>query len=238
MQRLTLFSLILTTAAILVACGGSPESAGSADSPSGARSADPPSSGMRGMMGRMGMMDRMDRTGMMEMMRNVPDGVAADELPDPDSPGAGILAQYCSQCHGIPTPRRLSAEEWPPTVRRMLVRMERMARMPMGPMGRIGTPSQEETATMLRYLRQHALRTTEASALPGDDPAAALFARECARCHALPDPAQYPADAWPGVVERMRENMRRMNTEEITDAEASRIVRFLQRAAGTGDPGT
>lgn len=34
---------------------------------------------------------------------------------------------------------------------------------------------------------------------------------------ALPDPGQHPPEAWPGVVERVRERMRRMDVEGITN---------------------
>ncbi|HEX7052250.1 MAG TPA: hypothetical protein VF188_18730, partial [Longimicrobiales bacterium] len=65
-----------------------------------------------------GMMDR--------MMANMPEGVPASTLPDPGSRGARLVARYCSQCHGIPSPARQSAEDWEPTVRRMVDRMARM----------------------------------------------------------------------------------------------------------------
>lgn len=170
--------------------------------------------------------------GMMRMMGNMPAGVAASELPDSDSEQARLIARYCSQCHGIPTPRRLSAGEWPSTLRRMVVRMERMAGMPMHS---VRAPSPEETEGMLRYLRAHALRTATTESLPTDDPGGQLFARACSRCHALPDPAQYPPEEWPEVVERMRENMRGMEVEEITDEEARRIIQFLQRTSEGAD---
>ena len=142
--------------------------------------------------------------------------------------GDSAFKVHCSQCHGIPSPRQLAAEEWPPTLRRMLVRMERMSRMPLH---RMNAPSGDEAKTILGYLQANSLRTVEPGSLPADDPAAALFSRTCSRCHALPDPAQHTGDEWPAVVERMRVNMRRMEVEGITDAQARAILDLRQRHA-------
>ncbi|MFQ5536012.1 MAG: c-type cytochrome [Gemmatimonadota bacterium] len=185
----------------------------------------------------------------------LPVGVAADALPDPDSEGARLTARYCSQCHGIPSPGMHSAQEWPATVRRMAMRMEhsgRMGRM-MGsrgmmggrgmmgrwrgrmPMGMMGaeSPTRVELGTILAYLQEYALKA--APAPPPDtatDPGAGLFAASCSRCHALPDPQQHTPAEWPDVVARMRRNMETMGAEPITDDEARQIVEYLQRASG------
>jgi cytochrome c5 len=172
----------------------------------------------RGMM--RGMMDR--------MMANMPEGVPASALPDPGSRGARLVARYCSQCHGIPSPARQSAEDWEPTVRRMVDRMARMARMPMH---RIEVPSDEEEQVILAYLQAHALRAADPAELPDGGPGARLFAEACSRCHALPDPVQHTPEEWPAVVARMRRHMREMGVAEVTDAQAAAIVAYLQRAA-------
>lgn len=174
--------------------------------------------------GRMGM--RM----MERMMARMPEGVPASALPEPESRGARLVARHCSQCHGIPSPARQSAEDWGPTVRRMIDRMEHMARMPMD---RIDAPSDEEAETILTYLRTHALRAVDPDELPDGGEAARHFARTCSRCHALPDPAQHTPDEWPGVVARMRVNMREMDVEGIADGQAAAIVGYLRRAART-----
>lgn len=204
---------LLIAAAVGAACG--PE-------PGGNEGADRSGSAVR--VERPG--PRME--GMMEMMGNMPEGIPAADLPDSRSQGARLVTRYCSQCHGIPTPTRLSAEEWAPTLRRMIVRVERMSRMPMR---RMRAPSSEEEVAILRYLQEHALRTAPPESLAGGDPTAQLFAEACSRCHALPDPAQYQPGEWPAVVERMRDNMRRMGVDEITDTAADQIVEFLQRRA-------
>lgn len=173
--------------------------------------------------------------GMMEMMGNMPEGIAVTELPDTDSPGAGLVARYCSQCHGLPSPSRLSADEWSSTARRMFARMEHMegmgGRMRMM-MGDVRAPSADEERIIVDYLRRHALRTVSEDELPATElPGGPLFARTCSRCHALPDPGLYGPDQWPVVVERMRENMRTMEVAELSDEDARRIVEYLRAAS-------
>lgn len=185
-------------------------------------------------------------------MMELPEGVPARDLPDPDSPGARLVAEYCSQCHGIPTPGRHSAEDWIPTLRRMFARMDHMSRMggmgrgmmgrgmmgrgmrgrdrmPMGMHG-VRAPTTEQQRLIVEYYQTHALRTIEPATLPTGE-GAALFRDRCSRCHALPNPAQHTPQEWPAVVERMRENTRKMGVGAFSDDEATAIVEYLQRAA-------
>jgi len=122
----------------------------------------------------------------------------------------------------------------------MFLRMEHMSRMSgmmghgmsMG-MSRISPPSRDEEGVILDYLRANAFRSTTVEALPeSTHPDAALFARMCSRCHALPDPTQHTSPEWAAVVARMRQNMRAMGVREVTEAEASAIIAYVQRAAG------
>lgn len=188
----------------------------------------------RGMDAPDGMMRMMGRQSM-----EVPEGVSASELPQPGSRGARLTARYCSQCHGIPYPRRHTADDWDGTVRRMLRRMDHMARM-RGMMRRgmmaVEAPSRAEADAIMSYLRQHAMPGAEPEALPAGE-GREDFRRACSRCHALPDPGQHTPEEWPGVVERMRQTMERMDVERISDAEADRIVRYLRRAAGGSGAG-
>jgi len=184
---------------------------------------------------------------MMRMMgqqsMELPAGIDASELPEPDSRGARLVARYCSQCHGIASPRRHAPEDWEATARRMFRRMDHMEGMGGmgGMMGRgmhrgmmdVSAPSAAEESEIVAYLRDHAMRGTRAEALPSGDGREA-FRRVCSRCHALPAPGQHTADQWPAVVERMRDNMDRMEISAISDADAERIVRYLQRAASAG----
>lgn len=175
----------------------------------------------------------------------MPPGVPARDLPDPGSRGAERVVRYCSGCHGIPSPASHAPEDWGPTVRRMVLRMERLSGM-RGMMGGSGTPmmsgsvavpSPEEQAEILSYLRAHAMRSIDpARVREASSPAAGEFARACSRCHALPDPEQHTAAQWPAVVQRMRGNMRKMHVSGIADAEAHDITAYLERSAG-GGPG-
>jgi cytochrome c5 len=33
-------------------------------------------------------------------------------IPEPDSPGAKLYLKKCKQCHGLPAPKRHTAEQW------------------------------------------------------------------------------------------------------------------------------
>lgn len=180
-------------------------------------------------------------------MMTLPEGVSPDALPDPGSRGAGLAVEYCSQCHGVPSPKRHSASDWVPTLRRMFARMDHMSSMggmmggrgmmrgrgrgdmPMGMRG-VDAPSGEEEAALAEYYTSNALRSIEPGTLPAGE-GAALFADRCSRCHALPDPGQHAPGEWPAVVERMRENMERAGAEELSDPEAEAIVGYLRRAS-------
>lgn len=168
----------------------------------------------------------------------LPAGVPAERLPEGGSRGARLVAEYCSACHGIPTPARHSAEEWRSIARRMFRRMEHMGSMP-GMMRRmhrgmpeVVVPSAEERRAILAYLQRHALATLDEEELEGSGEPVALFARTCSRCHALPDPGQHVPEDWPEVVDRMRQNMRRMDVSGISDEETATIVSYLQQHAG------
>lgn len=200
---------------LLVACGDG----------MGGMGGDDGSPEMLGMMGRRSM--------------ELPEGIAARELPDAGSRGAELMARYCSRCHSIPSPRRHTAEDWDATVRRMVRRMAHMERMGGGMMGRmrgrgmmveVEAPSPGEEREILSYLRDHAMRAAVEEDLPPGD-GRELFSRTCARCHALPDPGQHTREEWPAVVERMRGHMEKMEVEGISDARARRVVRYLRRAA-------
>jgi len=57
----------------------------------------------------MSMMGGMMMGGMMG--KRMPSGINPDQLPEPDSKGAHLLARYCSQCHGVPGPGMHTADE-------------------------------------------------------------------------------------------------------------------------------
>ena len=178
----------------------------------------------------------------------MPEGLKQEDMPDPDSEGAKLTVNYCSQCHGIPFPSGHSAPDWIVIMRKMLLfaqesdymrsgggmmggmRGGMMGRrnMPMGMMN-AKVPTQAEQKEILSYLQANSLKTIPENELP--DLAGAQteeFRNNCARCHALPSPYQHTAEQWPAVVERMRKHIKDYNMPEITDAEVNSITAYLQ----------
>ncbi len=192
-------------------------------------------SGMRpamgGMMGGGTMM--MDRTGMKEMMKimmgaQLPPGINPENLPDPQSTGAQLLAQYCTQCHELPGPGMHTADEWPSVDDRMNRRM----RMMSGMMHDIKAPADNELRTIVAYLQRHAQKPMDKTKYTDlNTPAGKSFEVMCSQCHALPDPKQHTSDEWQGVVGRMAQNMKTMG-KPIPDRETlETVVEYMQRHA-------
>ncbi|HXZ25784.1 MAG TPA: hypothetical protein VEI24_06140, partial [Nitrospiria bacterium] len=160
----------------------------------------------------------------------VPSGVAPEALPESDSRGAKMFVRYCAQCHHLPSPATHSAEEWPAAAERMINRMEQY-RISRRGMGRIVVqlPTTEERQAIVAYLQRHALAPATTDALgSSDSPGLSQFKQTCSQCHALPDPRLHTATEWPGVVVRMRSNMKIMGKPEITDQERDAIVGYLE----------
>ncbi|MCG3144999.1 MAG: hypothetical protein HONDAALG_02534 [Gammaproteobacteria bacterium] len=74
------------------------------------------------------------------------------DLPEPDSEGARLLNQYCTQCHGLPTPDQHSAEGWFPVVERMRMRLRWMATYSNM---RFAEPTAAENVLINQYLAEH-----------------------------------------------------------------------------------
>jgi len=153
----------------------------------------------------------------------LPPGTQAESLPEPASPGAKILAQYCTQCHALPSPAMHGPVDWPGVVRRMWVRIDMMA----GSLG-VQIPTTAERAQLLTYLQAHALKVAEnLPAGAGRD----VFQTVCSRCHALADPKVHSPPDWPVVVMRMEKNMEKMRVSGVTHDQATQIVAYLQGAS-------
>ncbi len=153
----------------------------------------------------------------------LPPGTTAESLPEPASPGAKILAQYCTQCHALPSPAMHGPVDWPGVVRRMWVRIDMMA----GALG-VQIPSTAERSQLLAYLQAHALKVAEnLPAGAGRD----QFEATCSRCHALADPKVHSPPDWPVVVMRMEKNMEKMKVSGVTHDQAMAIVAYLQKAS-------
>jgi hypothetical protein len=93
----------------------------------------------------------------------MPPALGPAQLPEPDTAGAKLLTQYCTQCHGLPSPRQHSASGWPVTLERMNTRMHWM-RQVKSPMN-ISVPTGEEFRTLTDYLEKHAA-VPEAATIP------------------------------------------------------------------------
>jgi len=80
------------------------------------------------------------------MMGGAPGQAAA--LPDADSPGARLVADYCTQCHMTPNPKLHTKEEWAGVEARM---QEHIASGPG-----IRAPSAGDLQKILAYMQEHA----------------------------------------------------------------------------------
>jgi cytochrome c5 len=150
-----------------------------------------------------------------------PPNITAADLPEPNSSGARLVVQYCSQCHNLPTPGMHSATDWPSIVRRMWLRMEWLP-----PTLGVQVPTMAERFAMLDYLTANALRVSAANLPTG--PGRETFELVCSRCHALPDPRVHSPADWPAVYSRMEQNMARMNVAPPTGPQTSDILLYLQ----------
>ena len=153
----------------------------------------------------------------------LPPGVAPESLPEPTSQGAKILAQYCTQCHALPSPNMHGPMDWPFALRRMWVRLDMMA----GALG-VQAPSTAERSLLLAYLQKNALKVAE-NLPPG--PGKDVFMAVCSRCHVLADPKMHSPPDWPVVVMIMEKNMEKMHVSGVTRPQAEQIVSYLQSAS-------
>ena len=179
-----------------------------------------------------------DRQHMKDMMKGMmgallPPGIHPENLPDPQSAGARLLAQYCTQCHDLPGPGMHTAEQWASVLDRMNQRMRMMSgRGMMGMMQDIKAPSDTELQTLVRYLQQHAQVPIDRTRYTDlNTPAGTLFEATCSQCHVLPDPRQHTSGEWPVVVERMAKNMRTMGKPAPERATLDTVLGFLQAHA-------
>jgi cytochrome c2 len=160
----------------------------------------------------------------------VPPGVEPEDLPDPNGRGAQLLVRYCGQCHNLPNPSMHSAGEWPGIAERMFYRMDMMS----GMMG-IESPSGNDRAAIIGYLKTYAMKSIAPESLPaGQTPGAAVFKAACSQCHALPDPRSHAAGEWPAIVEKMKANMRLMRKKVISADQEKEILSFLEQHAKKG----
>jgi len=153
-----------------------------------------------------------------------PDGVTPADLPEPQSRGAALMAQYCTQCHALPSPAMHSAAEWPAVVRRMWLRVERLPSAEHVRGAELG-----DRVELLNYLTDHALQISSTTLPAGTG--RGNFIAMCSRCHALPDPHMHGPQDWPAVVMRMERNIERMNVLPIGRDDLGMILEYLQGPA-------
>jgi hypothetical protein len=67
------------------------------------------------------------------------------------SSGGRILAEYCSQCHAVPSPAQHTSAQWPAVVSRMQRYMQASS-------AQISHPSPSQISTVVHYLERHAAR--------------------------------------------------------------------------------
>jgi len=153
-----------------------------------------------------------------------PPGIGPGDLPQPSSREAGLVVQYCTRCHELPSPAMHSATDWPRVVRRMWLRMDRLpASM------EVRAPDEGDRGGVLNYLIANGLMVSGAELPAGVG--RQEFAVVCSRCHALPDIRNHSGRDWPAVFLRMERNMERMNVVPPTGDQTSKILLYLQEVA-------
>ncbi|HFD86387.1 MAG TPA: hypothetical protein ENJ35_01790 [Gammaproteobacteria bacterium] len=167
------------------------------------------------------------------MGAQLPPGIESNKLPDPQSSGAKLLAQYCTQCHDLPSPGMHSAQAWPSVVERMNQRMQMMSgRNMMGMMHAIDAPTERELETVMAYLQKQAQKPIDRSQYEDlNSMAGQSFDKTCSQCHALPDPKQHTIEEWSAVVQRMKQNMRLMGKSVPDEETIESILEYLQKHA-------
>ena len=77
----------------------------------------------------------------------VPPGTQPEDLTGPESRGAALVGQYCTQCHNLPSPSLHTAAEWPPVVERMRQNVATLKKTPF---------TDAERDAIVQYLQEHA----------------------------------------------------------------------------------
>jgi hypothetical protein len=88
-------------------------------------------------------------------MMGRPSAIGPAELPDPNSDGAKLIAQYCVQCHDLPNPKQHSVSGWPQTIDRMNNRMHWISNSNSSV--KIKVPTENELGKITAYLQEHAI---------------------------------------------------------------------------------
>ncbi len=104
--------------------------------------------GMRGMMMQVRAPTPEEEEVLLQYLKaHAMQALAPRSVPEPDSPGATLFQQTCSQCHALPDPKQHITSEWPAVVERMRSNMQTMGK-------RVITEGEKEQ--IAAYLGQHA----------------------------------------------------------------------------------
>jgi len=155
----------------------------------------------------------------------MPPGMQAQDLPQPESQGAGLLQVYCAQCHALPGPGRHTAAEWPAVLDKMNMLMDVASRFG-GLMGKVKVPNAEEKEVLRDYLTDNALQAMQGQFR---GMGAAAFVSHCGSCHALPNAGQHSVEEWPAVLKRMQRNMTVMKYSSPSQELMLHIQLYLQQ---------
>ncbi|MDE2118617.1 MAG: hypothetical protein KGJ19_08475 [Betaproteobacteria bacterium] len=152
-------------------------------------------------------------------------GLTADQLPDPQSKGAALLASYCGQCHNLPSPKMHSTGDWPARFEKMMGHAVLMAGASPG----VKIPADKEKKEIVSYLEKNGFRELPANSPLRAEPEAFNVAWFCSVCHAVPDPDQFPAKEWSKIVDRMNSYRKKQGREEMSNSDRKGIINFLAK---------
>ncbi len=79
--------------------------------------------------------------------KNHPQSQMTATIPNLDSVGGKIFKEFCSACHGLPSPTVHKAKEWPNVIERMQNHRIKNAYLPL---------SNEEKKELINYLQENA----------------------------------------------------------------------------------
>jgi len=153
----------------------------------------------------------------------IPGSLTADQLPDPQSKGAALLASYCGQCHNLPSPRMHSTGDWPMRFEKMMDHAMLMA----GTSPDVRIPVDKEKKELVSYLEKNGFRGLPANSLLRGEPQAFTVMWFCSVCHAMPDPDQFPAKEWGKIVDRMNSYRKKQGREEMSNSDMKEVINFL-----------
>jgi len=153
----------------------------------------------------------------------IPGGLTADQLPDPQSKGAALLASYCGQCHNLPSPKMHSTGDWPMRFEKMMDHAMLMA----GTSPDVRIPVDKEKKELVSYLEKNGFRGLPANSLLRGEPQAFSVMWFCSVCHAMPDPDQFPAKEWGKIVDRMNSYRKKQGREEMSNSDRKEVINFL-----------